>query len=216
MFKLPPLPYAPSALAPTISETTMRTHHGKHHAKYVETTNALVAAANRRFDSLEAVVRHAAEAKDAKLFNNAGQAWNHAFFWCCMAPGANKPSGALLKAIEAGFGDLEKLKASFVREGAGHFGSGWVWLVADGAALSVITTHDGDTALLRDATPLLVCDLWEHAYYLDHKNDRAGFLDGWWDRLVDWHFVSAQFDAARGRRERWSYADAEALEAAEA
>ena len=214
MFRLPPLPYAPGALAPTISETTMRTHHGKHHAKYVETTNALVDASGKTFGSLEEVVRHAATAGETKLFNNAGQAWNHAFFWSSMTPGANRPSGSVLSAIEAAFGDAEKLKSNFVREGAGHFGSGWVWLVADGAALSIITTHDGDTALTRKVTPLLVCDLWEHAYYLDHKNDRAGFLNGWWDNLIDWHFVAAQFDAARGRRERWCYADAEAPEEA--
>lgn len=207
MFQLPPLSYAYDALAPTISETTMRTHHGKHHAKYVENTNALLAKKGETFDSLEAVVRDAAARKDTALFNNAGQAWNHAFFWCCMAPGRPGPTGALLGAIDKSFGGLEKLRASFLREGAGHFGSGWVWLTADGAALSIITTHDGDSALNHPGVPLLVCDLWEHAYYLDHKNDRAGFLAAWWDNLIDWFFVASQYDAARGRRQGWTFAD---------
>lgn len=216
MFRLPPLPYAYNALEPTISETTLRTHHGKHHAKYVETTNALLDAKGAKFDRLEDVVRDAAATGDTKLFNNAGQAWNHAFFWCCMAPTRSQPSGSLLQAVEKTFGDAEKLKSSFIREGAGHFGSGWVWLVADGAALSITSTHDGDSALNHPGVPLLVCDLWEHAYYLDHKNDRGGFLDAWWDNLIDWSFVAAQYDAARGRRARWSFADAEALEKAPA
>lgn len=207
MFRLPPLPYPHDALAPTISETTMRTHHGKHHAKYIETTNSLLASRGEAPSSLEEAVRGAAKAGDRALFNNAGQAWNHAFFWCCMTPGQGRPQGSLLQAIEKDFGDLDKLKGSFVREGTGHFGSGWVWLMADGAALSIITTHDGDGALNHPGVPLLVCDLWEHAYYLDHKNDRAGFLSAWWDNLVDWFFVAAQYDAARGRRPAWTFAD---------
>lgn len=211
MFRLPPLPYAPDALEPTISAATLRLHHGKHHAKYVETTNALVASAGRSFDSLEAVVRGAAADGDTPLLNNAGQAWNHAFFWCCMAPGASEPTPSLLKAIDKAFGGLDRLKGAFIREGAGHFGSGWVWLMAEEAQLSVISTHDGDSVLDHPGVPLLVCDLWEHAYYLDHKNDRAGFLTTWWDNLVDWYFVAAQYDAARGRRDRWCYADAESI-----
>ncbi|HEX6866894.1 MAG TPA: superoxide dismutase [Caulobacteraceae bacterium] len=207
MFQLPPLSYAYDALAPTMSETTLRTHHARHHAKYIETTNALLAKKGETPGSLEDVVRHAASSRETALFNNAGQAWNHAFFWCCMAPGRPAPTGGLLAAIEKSLGGLEKLKASFLREGAGHFGSGWVWLMADGAALSIITTHDGDSALNHPGVPLLVCDLWEHAYYLDYKNDRAGFLAAWWDNLVDWFFVASQYDAGRGRREPWTFAD---------
>lgn len=207
MFQLPSLSYGYDALAPVISETTLRTHHAKHHAKYIDTTNSLLASGGGDSRSLEAVVRDAAGSGEAALFNNAGQAWNHAFFWCCMAPGRPAPTGALLSAIEKCFGGLEKLKASFVREGVGHFGSGWVWLMADGAALSIITTHDGDSALNHPGVPLLVCDLWEHAYYLDHKNDRAGFLSAWWDSLVDWFFVARQYDAARGRHQAWTFAD---------
>jgi superoxide dismutase, Fe-Mn family len=212
MFRLPALPYAHDALGSVISETTLRTHHGKHHAKYVEMVNALLAG--QAATTLESVVRAAAKSGDRKLFNNAGQAWNHAFFWACMTPKPKPPSGALAAAITTAFGGIAGLRERFLTEGVGHFGSGWVWLVADGEALSVVTTHDGDTAVTGDATPLLVCDLWEHAYYLDHKNDRAGFLAAWWDRLVNWDFVASQYEAARGAGRRWSYADAEQAEAA--
>lgn len=209
MFTLPPLPYRHDALDPVISEQTLRLHHGKHHARYVETTNALLAARPGEFTSLEQVVAFANRAGDRKLFNNAGQAWNHAFFWSCMTPHESLPGGALLQAIRAAFGDVGALKAKFVQEGGGHFGSGWVWLVADSGGLRVTTTHDGDSALVHDGTPLLVCDLWEHAYYLDHKNDRAGFLNAWWDRLVDWSFVERQFQAATGEGEAWRFASAD-------
>lgn len=209
MFELPPLPYAYDGLAPTISETTLRTHHGKHHAKYIETMNALLAERGQAASSLEEVVREAAASGDQPLFNNAGQAWNHAFFWACMTPLSGKPQGTLLKAIEAGFGDVEALKSRFLREGTGHFGSGWVWLMAEGESLSIISTHDGDCALNHTGAPLLVCDLWEHAYYLDYKNDRAGFLSAWWDHLVNWEFVAAQYEAAIGRERPWSFADSQ-------
>lgn len=187
----------------------MLLHHGKHHAKYVETTNVLAGATAQTFPSLEAVVRAAAEAGDQKLFNNAAQAWNHAFFWASMTPRESRPSGALLRAIEAAFGGMGGLRDRFIAEGAGHFGSGWVWLIVRDEVLVVTTTHDADTALIKDGVPLLVCDLWEHAYYLDHKSDRVGYLAAWWDALADWAFAAAQYDAARGARETWCYADAE-------
>ncbi len=127
-----------------------------------------------------------------------------------MTPHSSQPSGDLGVAIRETFGSVEGLKTSFIAQGVGHFGSGWVWLIADGPALSIITTHDGDTALLHTGVPLLVCDLWEHAYYLDYKNDRAGFLSAWFDRLVNWDFVAEQYAAAKGAGARWRYADAEA------
>jgi Fe-Mn family superoxide dismutase len=206
MFKLPDLPYAYDALSPVIGETTMRTHHDKHHAKYVDTLNQLLAAAEATPASLEDVVRAAVANNDRKAINNAGQSWNHAFFWEAMTPEAGTPTGALAAAIEAAFGDLEAFKAAFVKEGVGHFGSGWVWLLARDGALSIASTHDGET-LLPDvgATPILVCDLWEHAYYLDHKNDREGFLKAWIGQLANWRFAEAQFAAATGAGEPYRY-----------
>lgn len=205
MFALPDLPYAYDALQPVLSELTLRTHHDKHHARYVTVTNELLAERAVRPERLEDVVRQASAAGDRKLADNAGQAWNHAFFWESMSATAGAPAGSLRAAIEARHGGVDLLRAMFLAEGAGHFGSGWVWLIAKNGEISVATTHDGATALELDGTPLLVCDLWEHAYYLDHRNDRAGFLAAWWDRLVDWDFVSRQFDAAQGQGAAWRY-----------
>jgi Fe-Mn family superoxide dismutase len=205
MITLPPLPYAHNALEPVMSATTLRTHHGKHHAKYVETANSLAQAEGLAGQPLEEVIRRAAMAPDRRLFNNAAQAWNHAFFWNSMAPHPSAAGGALLAAIRHAFGDPDKLREAFVAEGAGHFASGWVWLVAQDGRLSVISTHDADTVVTRGLTPLLVCDVWEHAYYLDHTNDRAGFLGVWWDRLANWDFAARQFSAERREGEAWTY-----------
>jgi Fe-Mn family superoxide dismutase len=206
MFKLPDLPYAYDALSPVIGETTMRTHHDKHHAKYVETVNQILSETTAQPVSLESVVREAVSGGQTKLINNAGQAWNHAFFWEAMTPEAGAPAGGLAAAIERSFGGLEALSAAFVKDGTGHFGSGWVWLAARSEALSVITTHDGATLLPdRAVTPILVCDLWEHAYYLDHKNDREGFLKQWFAKLANWRFAEAQFAAATGSGEGYRF-----------
>lgn len=207
MFVLPDLPYAADALEPVISARTLGFHHGKHHRTYVETLNTLLAEAGHAPVSLEEVVRDAAgDAAKAKLFNNAAQAWNHAFFWDCMSPERQSPSGELAEAIDAAFGGPDHLKEAFVAEGVGHFASGWVWLVAEGPGLSVISTHDADDTLPRDGlTPLLVCDLWEHAYYLDHQNDRKGFLESWFEALPNWSLAASQLAAARGRGEVWRY-----------
>ncbi|QUD86270.1 superoxide dismutase [Phenylobacterium montanum] len=203
MFSLPDLPYAYDALQPVLSETTMRTHHDKHHARYVNVTNEILGDA--AVGALEDVVRKAVAEGQKKLINNAGQAWNHALFWESMTPGGQAPGGDLAAAIDADFGGLEALKAKFVAEGNGHFGSGWVWLIAKGGKLSVETTHDGATALELGGTALLVCDLWEHAYYLDHKNDREGFLKAWFDRLANWRFADTQFAAAKADGAGWTY-----------
>jgi Fe-Mn family superoxide dismutase len=203
MFSLPDLPYGYDALQPVLSDTTMHTHHDKHHAKYVSVMNDMLG--DNAIGALEDVVRKAKSEGNKKLANNAGQSWNHGFFWESMAPGAQKPEGDLLAAIKADFSDLDALKSKFVSEGVGHFGSGWVWLMAKDGKLSVETTHDGGTALELDGTALIVCDLWEHAYYLDHKNDREGFLKAWWDQVVNWRFAEAQFAASKSGGEGWSY-----------
>ena len=143
MFKLPDLPYPSDALSPVLSDVQMRTHHDKHHAKYVETLNTLLSQSGESPASLEDVVRSAGSNK--KLFNNSAQAWNHGFFWECMTPQAAQPGGDLAGAIEASFGGLDQLKTKFVEEGVGHFASGWAWIVANGGALEVISTHDAAT-----------------------------------------------------------------------
>lgn len=205
MFTLPDLPYASNALEPVMSDVQLRTHHDKHHATYVKNVNAMLEGQSPA--SLEEVVRQAAESQNRKLFNNSAQAWNHAFFWECMtASGGGQPSGALAQAIQSSFGGLEPLKARFVEEGATHFASGWAWIVAKGEELSVISTHDADSALIRDGVvPVLVCDVWEHAYYLDYKQDRKGFLEQWFDKLVNWRFVEQQFQAAASGGEGYRY-----------
>jgi Fe-Mn family superoxide dismutase len=209
MFILPKLPYAYDALEPAMSADTLHTHHDKHHRAYVEKTNELAAKAGLDGRALEDVVREAQRKGDAKLFHNAAQAWNHAFFWECMTPDKAQPSSALTSAIGRVFGGLEALKDAFVEEGFEHFGSGWVWLVTGSQGLKVISTHDADDTLIRDGLfPLLVCDLWEHAYYLDYKNDRKAFLERWIDEVANWDFAERQFAAADGQGEGFRYPSA--------
>lgn len=203
MYVLPELPYAHDALAPFVSADTLHTHHGKHHKAYVDKTNDLAAKAGLAGRPLEEVVREARKRGDAGLFNNAAQAWNHAFFWESMRPpGGAAPTGDLAQRIEQGFGGSDGLKEAFVKEGVGHFASGWVWIVTGPEGLQVISTHDADDTLVREGVfPLLVCDLWEHAYYLDYKNDRKAFLERWFDNVADWEFAAAQLAAADGQGE---------------
>jgi Fe-Mn family superoxide dismutase len=205
MFTLPDLPYGYEALQPTMSSETLHLHHDKHHARYFTVTNEILKD-RAGVGSLEEVVAKAAKDGEKKLFNNAAQAWNHTFFWVCMAPDKSQPDGELAQAIAAAFGGLEGLKAKFVEEGAAHFGSGWVWLAADkSGALSIVQTHDGENLMTRDLTPLLVCDLWEHAYYVDYRNDRAAFLKAWFDALPNWSFVAKQLAAAKGQGAAWKH-----------
>lgn len=207
MFELPDLPYDHAALEPVISRSTMHLHHEKHHQAYIDTLNKLLDEQGLAPASLEEVVRKAAgDPKARKLFNNAAQAWNHTFFWRAMTPRKEAPEGDLAEAITKTFGDLAALKQAFVEEGVGHFASGWVWLAAEGETLKVLSTHDAEDLLIHQGlTPLLVCDLWEHAYYLDHKNDRKGFLGAWFDTLPNWAFAKSQYAAARGQGEVWTH-----------
>lgn len=207
MFQLPDLPFDHAALEPVISRETMHLHHDKHHKAYIDALNALVAEHGLAPDSLESLIAQArGDAAQAKLFNNAGQAWNHAFLWEALSPRRQTPEGDFAQAITKAFGDLEGLKTAMVEAGAGHFGSGWVWLAAEGVQLTVVATHDG-APLMPEAglTPLMVCDLWEHAYYLDHKNDRKGFLGAWFDALPNWSFAAAQYAAATGSGTAWRF-----------
>ena len=212
MFVLPELPYGDDALAPFVSAETLRTHHGKHHKAYVDKTNTLVGAAGLAGRPLEDVVREAHRKGDKTLFNNAAQAWNHAFFWPCMRPaGGAAPADALRRAIEQSFGSLDSLKAAFVDEGVAHFGSGWVWIAIGSDGLTVVSTHDAEDTLVREGLfPILVCDLWEHAYYLDYKNDRKAFLERWFENVANWDFAAEQMAAADGRGEGFRYPAPEA------
>ncbi|MBF9151638.1 superoxide dismutase [Novosphingobium jiangmenense] len=198
---LPPLPYADTALEPSISATTLQTHHGKHHKAYVDKTNAAVDGTDLADKSLEDIIA-AAEAKgDKGLFNNAAQSWNHAFYWNSLTPDASEPTGDLAAAIEGSFGSLDRLREELAAQGAAHFASGWVWLVARGDKLAVGQTHDAATFATGDAKPLLVIDLWEHAYYLDHKNLRPEYLKAVIEKHLNWAFAAENL----GRDGTWTY-----------
>lgn len=204
MFTLPKLPYSQGALEPHISAETMKTHHGKHHQKYVDTLNELVKGTAHEKATLERVIMATADAKAAdekKIFNNAAQHWNHSFLWQSFTPDYDRKSeNTVLTAIHAEFGSFDKFKKAFVAEGVGHFGSGWVWLVAANQGVEIMSTHDADLPLAHDKHALLTCDLWEHAYYLDYKSDRQGFLETFLDKLANWEFAAANFaEASTGR-----------------
>lgn len=207
MIELPPLPYPESALEPVISDRTMSFHYGKHHAAYVRNTNAIAEELGLAGRSLREIVISSTTSTPAlvsvtaqrrkALYNNAAQAWNHGFFWQSMTPVAERPSGQLARLIDRQFGGFDKLKVRFAKAGAGHFGSGWLWLILRDGALKIVATHDARNFVARpDITSLLVCDLWEHAYYLDHQNDRAGFLEAWIDQLANWRFADSQLASA--------------------
>lgn len=190
-FQLPPLPYSYDALAPHISAETLRFHHDKHHAAYIEKLNGLVesdpALAGKGLDDL---VRTAS----GIVFDQAAQAWNHDFYWRCMRPqGGGAPTGAIAAALDRSFGGFTAFQERFSAAAAGHFGSGWAWLVRDGDRLRVLDTHDADNPLARGLEPLLACDVWEHAYYIDYRNDRAKYLHAWWN-LLNWEHVNARLN----------------------
>lgn len=188
--ELPELPFAKDALAPHMSADTLDFHHGKHHNAYVVKGNELLEGAGLEADSLEQLVMEAAKAGGA-LFNNVGQHYNHSFFWNSISPnGGGQPAGAVADAINASFGSYENFKAEFVAGGVGQFGSGWVWLAAEGETLKIVQTANADTPLTEGLKPILVCDVWEHAYYLDFQNRRPDFLSSFLDNLVNWEFAN--------------------------
>lgn len=198
---LPPLPYPHDALAPAISAETLRFHHGKHHKGYVDKTNAAVAGTPLEPASLEELIAAARRRKDRKLFNNAAQAWNHGFYWQSLTPERTRPSPALAEAIARDFGGHDALVEELAGQGAEHFASGWVWLALEDDKLAVIQTHDAETLADQSALPLLVIDLWEHAYYLDRQNDRPAYLKAVLGELLNWDFASRLHASA----ERWTY-----------
>ncbi|HEX7079996.1 MAG TPA: superoxide dismutase [Gammaproteobacteria bacterium] len=196
-FSLPPLPWSEDALAPVISKQTIEFHYGKHHAAYVKNLNGLVSGTDMADMPLEQIVRSAAGAADkTALFNNAGQTWNHTFFWNSLAPQRTSPSRALLDKVNESFGSLEQFEEQFVKAAAAQFGSGWAWLTLDGGKLAIETTANADTPMAHGRTCLLTVDVWEHAYYLDYQNRRPDFLKAVVGKLLNWRFASEQYEAA--------------------
>lgn len=188
--ELPPLPFDVAALEPHMSRKTLEFHHGKHHKKYVETTQELIKGTDLADADLETIVRAAHKKGDKKLFNNAAQAWNHTFFWNCLSPAGGEPQGALADRIKSDLGGVDKFKEAFKKEAAEHFASGWAWLVVKDGKLAATSYHDADTPLVHDVTPLLTCDVWEHAYYLDYQNERPKFVDAFLGKLANWSFAA--------------------------
>ncbi|MEZ5688515.1 MAG: superoxide dismutase [Caenibius sp.] len=199
-FSLIDLPFAADALAPAISAETLSYHHGKHHQAYVDKTNAAIEGGDLDGKPLEAVIA-AARGSNAGLFNNAAQTWNHGFYWMSLTGSSTAPSGDLASAIDASFGSLDALKGALADKGAGHFASGWVWLAAKDGKLSLEETHDADTLADSGFNPLLVLDVWEHAYYLDHQNARPAYLKAVIDGNLNWDFAAENL--ARGSA--WTY-----------
>ncbi len=187
--ELPALPYDRTALEPHISAETIDFHYSKHHQTYVTNLNNLIAGTEFENADLESIVRKA----QGGLFNNAAQVWNHTFYWNCLKPnGGGAPSGKLADAIDAAFGSFDAFKAEFTKTAIGTFGSGWAWLVqrADGS-LALVSTSNAATPLTGTDKPLLTCDVWEHAYYVDYRNARPKYVEAFWN-LVNWDFVTEQ------------------------
>ncbi len=199
--ELPPLPYAYDALEPHMSQRTLEFHHDKHHAAYVNKTNELIAGTDLEGADLVAIIRAARDRGQQTLFNQSGQVYNHNFLWSSLRPqGGTGPSGEIADRLQSDFGGLDAFTQRFKQEAVGHFASGWAWLVLNGEKLEVISTHDGDTAAAREnLVPLLVLDLWEHAYYLDYQNRRPDFVDAYLANTINWDFAAQNLAAARGR-----------------
>jgi Fe-Mn family superoxide dismutase len=187
-FELPPLPYDRTALEPHISGETLDYHHGKHHKAYVDNLNKLIEGSEHAKRSLEEIIRNS----QGPVFNNSAQVWNHTFFWNCMSPnGGGEPTGKLAEGINAAFGSFAAFKEQFTDVAIKTFGSGWAWLVqrSDGS-LALVSTSNANTPLTSEDTPLLTCDVWEHAYYIDYRNARPKFVEAFWN-VVNWNFVAS-------------------------
>lgn len=193
-FTLMKLPYEESALEPVISAKTIGFHHGKHHKTYVETLNKLIAGTEFEGQSLEEIIKATAKAEDAekkKIFNNAGQVWNHDFFWNSLDPKGDKPTGKIKELIDSSFGSYEDFKKKLTETGVSQFGSGWAWLVFENGKLSLEKTPNAENMLSNKpkAKALLTIDVWEHAYYLDYQNKRPDFIGAVIDKILNWQFA---------------------------
>jgi len=197
-FKLPDLPYEEDALEPHVSARTLHYHHGKHHKAYVDKLNKAVEGTAYAGLKLEDVIARSHGTTHTNVYNNAAQAWNHAFLWQSMSPeGGGSPKGPLKEALDRQFGDLERFANDFKLAATGQFGSGWAWLVLDKGELKVVSTANADCPIANNQKPLLTLDVWEHAYYLDFQNDRGAYVDGFLQHLINWEFASANYDAKR-------------------
>jgi Fe-Mn family superoxide dismutase len=192
-YELPDLPYSKDALKPHISAETLEFHHDKHHATYVNNLNNLVPGTEFEGLSLEEVIQ---KAPAGGIFNNAAQIWNHTFYFNCLSPsGGGEPSGALADAINNAFGSFSNFKDKFSTSAATNFGSGWTWLVKNSdASLEIVNTSNAGTVMTEGKTALLTIDVWEHAYYIDYRNARPKYIDGFWN-VVNWNFVAGNFAA---------------------
>jgi superoxide dismutase, Fe-Mn family len=199
IFVVEPLPYSQDALAPTISAETMGFHYDRHYAGYVKKANQLTKGKGFAGKTAEAVIQSTAgDASHAAVFNNAAQAWNHAYFFKCLKPdGGGVPEGLLAEMIDEAFGDFVHFKERFTAAANGQFGSGWVWLVLDEGKLAVVASANADTPLARGLIPLFTVDVWEHAYYLDYQNRRGDFVKSVLENLANWDFVAAQLEKAQ-------------------
>lgn len=188
--KLPELPYAKDALEPHISAETLDYHYGKHHATYVDKLNNMIPGTEFESSSLEEIIKNAS----GGIFNNGAQVWNHTFYWNCLSPeGGSDPAGALGEAIKNTFGSIEEFKTKFSDSAANNFGSGWTWLVKNTAGdLEIVNTSNAANPMTEGDQPLLTCDVWEHAYYIDYRNARPKYVDAFWS-LVNWNFVADNF-----------------------
>jgi superoxide dismutase, Fe-Mn family len=190
-FTLPDLPYAKDAFGEVLSAETFEFHHGKHHKAYVDKANELIAAdPSLQGRSLIDLIR----VSKGSLFNQVGQIWNHTFYWHSLSPTPATPSGELLQLIEDGFGSTENLVAALKKEGVGHFASGWAALNLTDGKLEVTSYHDADCPVAHGATPLLLIDVWEHAYYIDYRNARPGYLDAVLAKAINWDFAALNLD----------------------
>jgi Fe-Mn family superoxide dismutase len=187
-FSLPELPYAKNALEPHISAETLEYHYGKHHQTYVDKLNGMVEGTDKAGQSLEEIIQSAS----GGLFNNAAQVWNHTFYWHSLSPnGGGSPSGKLAELIDRDFGSFDEFVEKFNASAVGNFGSGWTWLVQNpDGKLAIVNTDDAETPVTGDAKPLLTCDVWEHAYYVDYRNARPKYLEAFW-KLANWDFAAS-------------------------
>jgi len=189
--KLPELPYAMDALEPHISKETLEYHYGKHHKTYVDNLNKLIPGTEFESLSLEDIIKKSS----GGIFNNAAQIWNHSFYWNCLSPKGGEPGGALAEAINKNFGSLDEFKQKFSQTAVTTFGSGWGWLVKNAAGdLEIVSTSNAGCPLTEGKTPLLTCDVWEHAYYIDYRNARPKYVETFW-KIVNWDFVAQNYKA---------------------
>lgn len=190
--ELPALPYPIDALEPHISAETLQFHHGKHHATYVEKLNGLIPGTEFESATLEDIIQRSS----GGIFNNAAQVWNHSFYWNCLSPnGGGAPAAELGEAINRDFGSFDAFKEKFAAAAVGNFGSGWTWLVKNEAGgLEIVNTDDAGNPMTQAYLPLLTCDVWEHAYYIDYRNRRPDYIAAFW-QLVNWDFVASNYAA---------------------